>query len=218
MAAFGSTLSVHSREESTMWITMWLFAALALGCLPSAVQAQLHPWGGGSPIYSPNPPGRPSGARVLPEPYDPWGGSRARFGPSIPGRPGRNLGPANPWERFGDRGQENGLGGLPGSHLPGQPQLPGIDHLPPDPGLNPGPSGRDRDQPAGPGLSAIPHVPHIPHLPEFREPAFKPAPVGEVTTGLRETGWGRGWLVGLGGAIAGLFRALFGRKREGGSG
>jgi hypothetical protein len=108
---------------------------------------------------------------------------------------------------------------------PAGPVIPGQNVGPFAPPANPWEGDKDRDQRLGVG--GIPHIPHVPlHLPspaaEFKAPPvttlFKAPPVRELPS---VGGWagktGGGLLAGIGAAIAGFFRALFGRKKDDGT-
>jgi hypothetical protein len=87
----------------------------------------------------------------------------------------------------------------------------------------------DKDRDKRNGLGVLPHIPHILHGAgsEFRE-SFRPTPASELASGGARWGgkaggarWGGkaggGLLAGIGAAIAGLFRRLFGRNKDEGS-
>jgi hypothetical protein len=125
-----------------------------------------------------------------------------------------------------------GTGPLPAGRNPlGQPVVPGAPFGPAGHAVNPWEDRKDREQ--GLGLGIVSHIPHV-HVPEFRSaPEVKPASevrfaptafeAPEAGTAFRAAsaselrvcgrlGSGEGLLAGIGGAIAGLFRALFGRR------
>jgi hypothetical protein len=115
-----------------------------------------------------------------------------------PRPPGRDIGPVIPRQ------------GLPDLRLP-----PPGGFGPVGPPVNPAQDDKDRDKHNG--LGAIRHIPHILHGagPEFRA-SFRTTPASELALGGGRWGAkaGGGLLAGIGAAIAGLFRALFGRNKD----
>ena len=166
---------------------MWLLPAVALWLALPAAGAQ---------------PARPPGPRIdPPRPGIPGLGDPFGRRPGIPGLPGLDVGPVIPRQ------------GLPDLRFP-----PPGGFGPGGPAVNPAQDDKDRDKHNG--LSAIRHIPRILHGagPEFRE-AFRATPASELALGAGRSGGkaGRGLMAGIGAAIAGLFRALFGRKKDEGS-
>src|SRR5262249_23755267 len=132
-------------------------------------------------------------------------------------RPGPNFDPLGPsgnrWQRPGFPGENFKPTEPPGANPFGRPLVPGTDFGRGGPPSNPSPAEKDRDQHQG--LGAVPHIPHV-SVPEFRAgpEAFKAVPTTQLPSG--SSRWsGGGLLAAIGGAIASLFGALFGRKRDG---
>jgi hypothetical protein len=132
-----------------------------------------------------------------------------------PGLPAQAFGPGNPWERPGLPGQKFGPAEFPGANPLGRPVPPGKDFNPVGPLVNPLQKEKDRDEHRG--LGVIPHILHgAGHT--FDE-SFKAASASELSSGSGR--WagkaGGGLLAAIGAAISGVFRALFGRKKDEGS-
>ena len=215
---------------------MCLLPAVALWMVPPAVaQGPLdRPYG---PLFGPprlnfpgvgDPFGRPSGMAGLPGVGDPLG----RPG-NLPGMPPQldPFGwPRRPWQQDFDPVNplgRPGLPGWPGGHAPFSPRSPRPGRDP----VNPLQDDKDRDKH---GVLGAQHIPHL-LAPEFRPaPEYKMSPefgtlppeffkLPPATTSFEATSVGRwggeaggGLLPVIAAAIAGLFRALFGcRKDEG---